>query len=507
VANLEALIAQVADPDLRAAIAAGVRDLKRETRFGLVFEEHAEAEVGAEGPGGPGLRPLAEVDRAPAGRAAHTLIEGENLAALRLLGATHEGAVDCIYIDPPYNTGARDWTYANDYVDRDDAYRHSKWLSFISRRLRLAGRLLKPDGVLVVTIDENEQARLGLLLEQLFPAHDRTLVTIVHNPRGIQGDNFSYCHEFAYFVVPRGLKRIGRRVLEPAERRPTNFRVWGGESTRATGRRSFYPLRFRDGAYTGAGDVPPTDFHPPAAAVTRPDGTLEVWPIDGRGVERKWRYARETVEGVAHLLRLKPGRSGPQVQITKETGPFKTVWVDPRFDAGTHGTRLLNRIVDAPFSFPKSLYAVLECLQAAVGDRPDATVLDFFAGSGTTLHATMLLNARDGGARRGLLVTNNEVDEKTARRLARAGHAPGDPAWEAAGVCQAVTWPRIRNAVAGAKPDGTPLPGRYACGRPLAEGFAERVERYRLEARDPDAAARGEAPEPLRPAQAPRAGS
>jgi adenine-specific DNA-methyltransferase len=120
----------------------------------------------------------------------HILIEGDNYHALSVLNYTHEKAIDLIYIDPPYNTGAKDWKYNNNYVDINDAYRHSKWLSMMSNRLKLAKRLLKDDGVLICTIDENEFNRLGLLLEEIFVNHEIHCVTIVHNPRGVQGKNF-----------------------------------------------------------------------------------------------------------------------------------------------------------------------------------------------------------------------------------------------------------------------------------------------------------------------------
>ena len=121
----------------------------------------------------------------------------------------HEGDVDCIYIDPPYNTGARDWKYNNRLVDAKDDWRHSKWLSMMDRRLRLAKRLLRPDGVLIVTIDEHEVHHLGMLLESIFPNHLRHMVTIIINPKGTGKLNFGRVDEYALFCVPN----VGRSLI------------------------------------------------------------------------------------------------------------------------------------------------------------------------------------------------------------------------------------------------------------------------------------------------------
>ena len=111
--------------------------------------------------------------------------------------------MDVIYIDPPYNTGAKDWKYNNNYVDGNDTFRHSKWISMMNNRLRIARGLLKEDGVLICAIDKNEQPHLGVLLEDIFNDFEIHCITIVHNPRGVQGNNFSYSHENAYFVFPK----------------------------------------------------------------------------------------------------------------------------------------------------------------------------------------------------------------------------------------------------------------------------------------------------------------
>ena len=360
-AKIEELLSRVTDPELRAALAREIQKIKSNIRFGLVYEEHVpevlklpnlpvrpgvlatpdddsdiqrpwlveriEGEIafcsrrsddGREearfrigelvvvkrfgDPIYPALIPAASVRRSEE-RPYHVIIQADNYHALQLLQYTHAGSIDLIYIDPPYNTGAQDWKYNNNYVDSNDAWRHSKWLAMMKRRLVLARRLLKEDGVLVVSIDENEHATLSLLLREkdLFHGYDITSVAVVHNPRGTQGSNFSFTNEFAVFVIPKGKKILARVRVEGA---PTqNFRNWGGESLRTDAANCFYPIYVKDGEIVGFGDVLPEGEHPSAPIEELPDGRLAVWPIDDDGVERKWRYERGTVEGIRHLLR------------------------------------------------------------------------------------------------------------------------------------------------------------------------------------------------------------
>lgn len=173
----------------------------------------------------------------------HTLIEADNYHALQLLEYLYAGKVDCIYIDPPYNTGARDWKYNNDYVDKNDRWRHSKWLAFIRRRIALAKRLLAKDGVLIITIDDNESKHLGCLLTEVFPGHNIFTVVIEHNKRGRQGEEFAKTHEYAYFVVPEIEGVISE---EPTEGtiggEVRNLRRTGNNSLRSARPNQFYPI-------------------------------------------------------------------------------------------------------------------------------------------------------------------------------------------------------------------------------------------------------------------------
>ncbi len=360
-------------------------------------------------------------------RLCNILIEGENYHALSILSITHKGKIDIIYIDPPYNNGKKDWKYNNNYVDKEDGYRHSKWLSFMNRRLLLAKELLTEKGVLICTIDRHETARLALLLEQIFPGKKIVKVTIEHNPRGVQGDNFSHTNEDAYFVYPSGGKYIGRRKRETHEEDASPLRNWGGESDRRDGKKCFYPIFYsKNDEFLGVGDVPDDDFHPKDSCIEHDDGSLEFWPIDNNRNEKKWRYSKKSILEIIDSLVINNVNNKKQIQIVKTEDRYKTVWYGKQYDASTHGTRLLNNIIDVKFPYPKSLYAVEECIEAAIHDKDNSIILDFFGGSGTTAHAIIELNKKDGGNRQFIICTNNEND-----------------------ICEDVTYPRIRNIIEG----------------------------------------------------------
>jgi len=378
----------------------------------------------------------------------NVLIEGDNYHALSVLNYTHKKKIDVIYIDPPYNTGAKDWKYNNNYVDINDLYRHSKWLSMMSKRLWLAKNLLKEDGVLVCAIDDNEVNHLGVLLEEIFKDYDIHCVTIVHNPRGVQGTNFSYTHEYAYFVFRKGLKVIGSRKLNDDEIYWSNLRNWGGESSRTDARNCFYPIIIKNNKIIGFGDVPKNDFHPKKQTEEK-DSKCYVWPIDIQGVERKWRYARQSVESILNLLRIKKSKDRLEIEIGKPYGTVKTVWQNSKYDASEYGTKLVHALVpETHFDFPKSVFNTYDCLAPIITERKNAIVLDYFAGSGTTGHAVMILNKEDGGNRRFILCTNNENNN---------GNGSG-------GIAEKVCYPRIKKVIEGHKdyPDITNIPANLS---------------------------------------------
>jgi len=386
-----------------------IKRLKRRKKYGLLWEDKPEDVAELCKTKLPVLfdvqeKEIKENDRKPT----NILIEGDNYHALSVLNYTHKGRIDVIYIDPPYNTGARDWKYNNDYVDINDNYRHSKWLSMMSKRLLLAKNLLKPDGVLICAIDDNEFHHLGTLLEEIFFNYEIHCVTIVHNPRGIQGNNFSYTHEYAYFVFRKGIKVISHRKINPEDVEWRNLRDNGGESLRTDARNCFYPIIVKGEKIIGFGDVLKNEIHPEKQTIQE-KGCFFVYPIDRQKIERKWRYARQSVEGVQHLLRAKKTSYGYEIEIGKDFGTVRTVWQDSRYDSNEYGTKLVHALVpDAKFDFPKSVFNTYDCISPILYERKNALVLDYFAGSGTTGHAVLILNKEDKGQRGFILCTNNE---------------------------------------------------------------------------------------------------
>lgn len=534
-AAINDLISQIENPELRSRIQAELDRMNKQKKFGLVFEEHLPESVKLydvpvkknsvvmEKAGGnavykvisinegiaecidttsqepktfniaelvsiaqfgtpiyPYLKPIDSICNAPDSDLWHTLIEADNYHALQLLEYLYAGKVDCIYIDPPYNTGARDWKYNNDYVDSVDEYRHSKWLSFMKKRLLLAKKLLKPTtGVLICTIDDNELYSLGLLLEQVFTDKTTTPVAIVHNPSGTQGINFSVNNEFALFVYNNSIVTILPEVRtdETADVRSFMNGAKGNTDNykRITGYNCFYPILIKDGEVVGFGAVVDKNEHPDGPNVPLSDGVIAVFPIDGDGEERKWLFARDSVETVRSELVVKYDKRKGLYSIirVKNQINYKTIWTDKSYNAKMYGTMLLGGILPGrKFPFPKSVYAVLECLKTNVRNNPNALIIDFFAGSGTTLHAVNLLNAEDGGHRRCIMVTNNEVSVEEAKSLALAGFQPGDDEWEKLGIARYVNWPRSKCSIKGVDINGNPLKGNYlGINRPLSEGF------------------------------------
>jgi adenine-specific DNA-methyltransferase len=585
-ALIDDLIGRITEAQLKDELTQVIADLRKNQRFGLVFENHIPETVALPGlpivtgalvrprssddgsiyrveslngtkanivniednnkeavakkelrvirrfgdPIYPTLDPVEAVQAGKADRPHHAVISGENFHALQLLVYVYEGQVDCIYIDPPYNSGARDWKYNNCYVDKKDTWRHSKWLSFMQKRLSLAKRLMKPDGVLVVTIDKNEHSHLTLLLEQQFPEYELTSVCIVHNPRGAQGDNFSHTNEFAIFATPKNQQVISERSLQEGSLDVTGsvsladpdsvegsaisikieahkgtaalgkrgrfkitavdenggdpLRNWGGESSRWDAKNCFYPILVKNNEIIGFGDVPADNYNPPHH-VERRDGIIEIWPIDNNCDEKKWRYARQSVEEIREKLSVRQVSGVPQIYLTKTTGKHKTVWYGPRYDANTYGTKIVKKLTGNDFPFPKSVLAVRDTLFACVGHLPNALILDFFAGSGTTFHATCMLNEEDGGSRRSILVTNNEVSEQQSKALRRRGFYPDDKEYEQYGIFESVTVPRCKSVVTGKDPTGNNIEGELLA-RPLSKGYEENIEFFRLKYLDPD---------------------
>jgi len=300
------------------------------------------------------------------------IIKGNNLLALHSLKKEFTGKVKLIYIDPPYNPDNKNntFTYNNNF-------NHSTWLTFMKNRLEVAKEFLREDGVLEVAIDKGEQEYLGVLLDEVFKDYEKHCITIVHNPRGVQGNNFSYTNEFVYFVFKKGLKVINKIKRENPLKE--EFKDHGGESLRTDAKNCFYPILVKDKKIIGFGEVPKDSFHP-KSKVTENKGVYEIWPIDAKGIERKWVFAKQTVEEIRDKLFVKTKNNG-EIDIfrIKDEKIPRTVWTGKRYDASTFGSKIVNKIIDGKtVSFPKSLYAVYDCLYSVVSKDKDAIHYGFF---------------------------------------------------------------------------------------------------------------------------------
>lgn len=484
----------------------------------------------------------------------HTVINSENFHALETLLYAYEGKVDCIYIDPPYNSGAKDWKYNNHYVEREDVYRHSLWLSFMEKRLKLAQRLLNPnDSVLIVTIDEKEFLRLGLLLEQIFKGCQISMVTSIISAKGTARQrSFSRVEEHIFYVL------IGEAAIvhgdtnmlpsysdnseeaddsQQAAKSQSELINWLGlrrrepSSKRGARPNQFYPIFVdRETGYIHSVGKP-LDDHVDRNTVKAPKGTVALWPLDSKKRETLWGltpdilranwtkgYARihnwDAVKRKGNVQYLPKGTiekiengqitiSGHapdgHVQGSEAVGLIKTkrpkrVWHMKSHNAESGGTNLLEKLLPGRrFDYSKSLYAVEDTIRFGVGNKKDALILDFFCGSGTTAHAVMRLNKQDDGRRRSILVTNNEVSVREQEALAAVGLRPGDEDWEALGICQHITKPRIRAAITGKTPDGEEVRGIYTMfganipdAFPLKNGFQENARFFDLAYLDPE---------------------
>lgn len=456
----------------------------------------------------------------------HTVINGENYHVLKALTYTHRGKVDAIYIDPPYNSGARDWKYNNDYVEDDDLYRHSKWLAMMERRLLVAKELLNlANSVLIVTIDEKEYLRLGLLLEQLFPEANIQMVSSVINPKGTarttyfsRTDEFIYVVFFGHATVP---DRSGDG--EEAEVRWRYLRRTDVESARGTkkgGPAQFYPIYVNNetnkiekiGQHLPHGqdrrEVPSLLGCTAVFPIREEDGMEMNWGLTGPSLEKALSsgYVRVSRNKTSELQpyvfsyltapNIKKVESGKLLKsgkrddgswiITDPSGKSSrptTTWREPSHEAGAYGTSLLRTLLPGrKFPFPKSLYAVEDVLRLFIQEKPNAVVLDFFAGSGTTAHAVMRLNRQDGGRRQCISVTNNEVAAEEQKQLREQRLRPGDAEWEQWGICDYITKPRVQAAIIGKTPNGDPIDGDYKFTDefPMADGFEENAEFFTL---------------------------
>lgn len=445
----------------------------------------------------------------------HALIEADNYHALQLLEYLYASRVDCIYIDPPYNNRDKSWKYNNDYVDSSDSYAHSKWLSFMEKRLRVAKKLLNPKkSVLILTIDEKEYLHIGCLLEEIFPDAQIQMITSVISAKGVvRNDQFSRVEEYI-FVVEYGevsFSKLPFNMLDDDIKKEADreiewlgFRRRAPQAKRNSRPNQFYPVYVNNetGIIEAIGDVVKQGVDRNTISV--PEGCTALWPLSKDGDERLWslipEQARTNLEkgylrvknwnkkertGTVYYLpsgTIDDIESGKARTIGKNndgsiiakyeaegTTPPKRVWNMKSHNAETYGTNVLNSILGKRFDYPKSIYAVHDTLSFFVGNNPNALIIDFFAGSGTTLHAVNLLNAEDNGNRRCVLVTNNEMSVEEEKQLIDAGRLPGDEEWESLGIANYVTWPRIVGCIKGRDIDGNVLQGNYGVDKETYE--------------------------------------
>lgn len=438
----------------------------------------------------PGLVSTGRIERG-GDKPFHTVINAENYHALETLLFTHRGQVDCIYIDPPYNTGNEGWIYNDKYVAGDDHYRHSKWLAFMERRLLLAKELLKPTGVIIVAIGDEEHHRLRMLMDQVFSS-DNFLANLIWQGGAsalarYTGGGVDYM--LAYAKDEAALADAGVRWREPKPglelATAAAHKAWleaNGNSEEATRlyrialrglKTQLEPAVFRYDQIDEEGRV----FQPDNLANGAPRPNLQydlLHPVTGKPVRMHpngWRHTRERMAAnVASGLVL----FGPDETTTAR---YKRLLSDqdeqvpyPSFNQARmpSSKRLEDVLGDKRFPFPKDHKILMRWLRMVA--PTDATILDFFGGSGSTAEAVMRLNEEDGGARRCVLVTNNEASAADARKLRKDGHRPGDPQWDAKGVYEYVAKPRISTVATGVRPDG----GTYS------EGLEQNVEFFTL---------------------------
>lgn len=472
----------------------------------------------------PGLVSTGKVTRGE-NKPFHTVINGENFHALEALTFTHRGKVDVIYIDPPYNSGAKDWKYNNDYVEGDDLYRHSKWLAFMERRLKVARKLLKDSAsALIVTIDEKEYLRLGLLLEQVFPEANVQMISSAINATGtIRVNEFTRVNEFVYVLLFGEMKIAPEKVNEADTEVPWNLLQRREMPSRRGGPKpgpdQFYPIYIDIKKRTLSAIGTPLPAGVDRGQAPEREGCFTLWPLKPDGTEMTWGLnpdslkrlldkgfvkvtsnkrrgsqgysvyyltsgkVRDIESGAATVASRNADGSVVATYVSGQRAIPTTMWMRESHNAQSHGTKLISKFLPIrKFPFPKSLYAVEDILRCFVEERHTATILDFFSGSGTTAHAVMRLNKQDGGRRQCISVTNNEVGADEQKTLSEASLRPGDPDWEKWGICDYITKPRIKAAITGQTPDGDPIKGDYKFTDefPMAEGFEENAEFFTL---------------------------
>ena len=354
------------------------------------------------------------------------IIEGDNYHSLYALNFTHKKSIDVIYIDPPYNTGNNDFRYNDSYVDKTDRFRHSKWLSFMSKRLRLAKNLLSNNGLIFISIDENEFAQLKLLCDSIFTEKNYVVDLIWNSRKSVSNDTIVSLNHNHTLIYARNIDIIQHNKV--------NYRLRGSKEKFSN------PDNDPRGEWTADPFDAPDIRENLTYVIENPNTGKKYLPPKGR----HWRTTEEEYKKFLADGRIvfgKTGKSKPQLkrfyyEAEKKGVVSKSIWDD--VGTTTNGTQELEKILgEKKFNNPKPMSFLLKILELA--SSKDSTVLDFFAGSGTTGHAVLAMNRRDGGNRKFILCTNNENN-----------------------ICTEVTYPRIKKVTEGyADVSGIPTNLKY----------------------------------------------
>lgn len=420
-----------------------VKTLSSNKKYGLVYKEQPEEVEESYKDKIPVLKSEQSLDICNGGQQ-NLLIEGDNFHVLKSLQPTHMGKVDVIYIDPPYNTGNQDFVYNDRYVDTEDTWRHSTWLSFMAKRLKLAKRLLSDDGLIFISIDDNEQAQLKLLMDEIFGEKNCVGVCpVINNMRGRNDSiGFATCHEYliVYSKTNESFSLNGREVDEKymdefdledgyGKYKEVLLRKTGKASSRSDRPNMFYPI-----------------FYSPSSkniSLEKTEDGIEILPKDTKGNESRWTWGKEKfllekdknisireVNGNWNVFKKMRLEIDGQTRSKKQ----KSAWINPSYDSANGVKQIKDVLGEKVFDNPKPIQYIKDIISLC--SNKAAIVLDFFAGSGTTGQAVLELNREDGGNRRFILVTNNEnnicraICHERIRRLLKGECADNRPAEE-----------------------------------------------------------------------------
>lgn len=458
----------------------------------------------------PGLLSIERIQNGPGDAPWHTVINGENFHVLQALRWTHRSKADLIYIDPPYNTGNDGWIYNDRYVDNNDRTKSSKWLSFLERRLEIARDLLKSTGVIIVAIGDEEHHRLRMLLDDVF-GPDNFLSDVVW--QGGRKNDSRYVSNAADYMLIYSKDEVAMtecglrwRDLKPGvyEALAAASSAWeeaGHEVEQATKKfRSWLrdnKAHLADGvARYNAIDESGRVYFAGDLSSPNPRSNLQydlLHPTTGLPVMRHkngWRANREAMDQLLAEDRVIFGADHTSTAYFKrflEEQTTETVSSVFERDRRASTAHLRGILGDNRFPNPKDHEVLMRWIRLAA--PKDAIVVDFFGGSGTTTEAVMRLNAEDNGTRQSILVTNNELGAREAKRLRNEGFHPGDPEWESKGVFEYACRPRISTVVTGTRPDGSKF----------SDALAANVEMFRLTYLDPGRVRRGSEYGPVAP--------